>query len=119
MNLQAKHTSISNHGFKSGETVTYTGNASGLSSNENYVVTTVDSDNFKLSSVGIGTTSYDFYFETDQYINIESVGSGSHSFNYPDIVVSVVGKIGIKTFSGQDFNAKIQPIFRWNWIWIK
>ena len=112
INTATNQISISNHGFKSGETVTYTGNASGLSSNENYVVTTVDSDNFKLSSVGIGTTSYDFYFETDQYINIESVGSGSHSFNYPDIVVSVVGKIGIKTFSGQDFNAKIQPIFR-------
>ena len=103
---------ISDHGFDSGETVTYSGNASGLSSDQTYIVTVVDSDTFKLSSVGVGTTAKLFYYNTNQYVNIDSIGSGSHVFNYPDISVVVSGKIGVTTFSGQDFNAKVQPIFR-------
>ena len=103
---------VSSHGFESGEIVTYSGNASGLSSDQTYVITKVDSDRFKLSSVGVGTTAKLFYYNTNQYVNIDSIGSGSHVFNYPEISVVVSGKIGVTTFSGQDFNAKLQPIFR-------
>ena len=112
INTALNQITILNHGFNSGETVTYSGNASGLSSDQNYIITAVDSDNFKLSSVGIGTTAKEFYYNTNQYINIESVGSGTHTFNYPTITVNVSGEIGVTTFSGQDFNAKLQPIFR-------
>ena len=48
---------IKNHGYASGEEITYSGNADGLSSNQTYIVTKVDKDEFKLSSVGLGTTS--------------------------------------------------------------
>jgi hypothetical protein len=112
INTALNQISISNHGFNSGETVTYSGNASGLSSDQTYIVTVVDSDSFKLSSVGVGTTTKTFYYDTKQYINIESVGSGTHTFNYPTISVIVSGEIGVTTFSGQDFNAKLQPIFK-------
>ena len=112
INTALNQINISNHGFNSGETVTYSGNASGLSSDQTYIVTVVDSDSFKLSSVGVGTTAKTFYYNTNQYINIESVGSGTHTFNYPTISVIVSGEIGVTTFSGQDFNAKLQPIFR-------
>ena len=112
INTALNQINISNHGFNSGETVTYSGNASGLSSDQTYIVTVVDSDRFKLSSVGVGTTAKEFYYNTNQYINIESVGSGTHTFNYPTISVNVSGEIGVTTFSGQDFNAKLQPVFR-------
>ena len=103
---------ISDHGFSSGETLTYSGNASGLINDQTYIVTKVDSDKFKLSLVGAGVTSKLFYYDTNQYVNIDSIGSGLHTFNYPEISVIVSGKIGVTTFSGQDFNAKLQPIFR-------
>ena len=112
INTSLNQINILNHGFKSGDTVTYSGNASGLSSDQNYIVTVVDSDNFKLSSVGIGTTAKLFYYDTNQYVDIDSVGSGSHTFNYPTITVSISGEIGINTVSGQDFTAKIQPVFK-------
>jgi len=112
INTSLNQINIFNHGFDSGETVTYSGNASGLSSDQTYIVTVVDSNNFKLSSVGVGTTAKSFYYDTNQYVNIKSSGSGSHIFNYPSISVNISGEIGVTTFSGQDFNAKLQPVFR-------
>ena len=72
INTALNQINILNHGFNSGETVTYSGNASGLSSDQTYIVTVVDSNNFKLSSVGVGTTAKSFYYDTNQYVNIES-----------------------------------------------
>ena len=111
INTALNQINISRHGFKSGEIIVYSGNASGLSNDQNYIVTTIDTDNFKLSSIGVGTEKL-FYYNTKQYINIESVGSDSHVFNYPPISVDITGQIGTKTFEGQDFNAKLQPVFR-------
>lgn len=112
INTSLSQVNIINHGFNSGETITYLGNADGLSSDQNYIVTEVDNNNFKLSSVGVGTTAKPFYYNTNQYVNIESIGSGSHTFRYPAISVNITGEIGVTTFSGQDFNAKLQPVFR-------
>ena len=115
INTAANQINITNHQYNSGEIVNYSYNEtpiSGLSSLSSYVITKIDEDNFKLSSVGVGSISKLFYFDNKQYINLDSVGSGSHIFNYEPISVSVVGEIGVSTFSGQDFSAKIQPIFR-------
>ena len=112
INTALDQINIKNHGFVSGDTVTYSGDASGLSSDQNYIVTVVDTDNFKLSSVGVGTTAKMFYYDTNQYAKIESSGTGSHTFNYPPISVTISGEIGINTVSGQDFNAKLQPVFK-------
>ena len=108
---------IKNHGYESGEVIVYNStetNVGGLSSGAQYYVTKVSDDEFRLSNIGIGslgiTTS--FYYDTKQYINLISAGSGNHKFNYPEIRVSVKGRIGVSTFSGQDFNAVVQPIFR-------
>ena len=112
INTALNQVNILNHGFKSGETVTYSGNAQGLSSDQTYIITAIDDNNFKLSSVGVGTTAKLSFYNTNQYVDIESKGSGSHTFNYPSITVSILGEIGVSTFSGQDFNAKLQPVFR-------
>jgi|694.fasta_scaffold00920_17 hypothetical protein len=106
---------IIDHGYKTGEIVVYnsTGSAvGGLSNNQSYYITAVNKDEFKLSQVGIATTNKDFYFKTKQFINLTSVGSSYHTFNYPNIVVSVSGKIGVSTLTGQDFSAKLQPSFK-------
>jgi hypothetical protein len=115
INTSLNQINISNHDYKSGEIVTYSNTdtpVSGLSTSNYYVVTKVDNNNFKLSNIGVSSVSKYFYYDTKQYINLQSVGSGSHIFNYESISVTIIGEIGISTISGQDFSAKIQPIFR-------
>ena len=75
-------------------------------------MTKVDDNNFKLSRVGLGSTNKDYYYQTRQYLEFSSTGSGTHSFNYQDISVSVEGKIGISSIGSETFEAQIQPIFR-------
>ena len=117
INTALNQISIKDHGYKSGEIIQYSYNTDGIlgiNSNTDYFVTAVDSDNFRLSSVGVGTTAKSLYYDTNQYIQFTSsnLGSGTHSFNYPPIVVSLTGEIGVTTQSGQDFKAKIQPLFK-------
>lgn len=103
--------SIKSHDFKTGEVITYSTSGStigGLSNNSNYYVTKVDEDNFKLSLVGVGTDNQDFYYRTNQYIQLTTIGSGTHIFNYPQISVEVVGNLGVSS----SFKAAVQPIFR-------
>ena len=106
---------IKNHGYNSREIVTYstTGNSiSGLSTNSSYIVTKIDEDNFKLSNVGIASTNTYFFYDTNQYVQLTSVGSGVHVFNYEPISVKIAGLTGVSTLSNQNFNAVLQPIFR-------
>jgi len=117
INTASNIISIKSHGYQSGEIIVYNTTQTsigGLSSATSYYVTKINDDEFKLSSIGIGslgiTTS--FYYNTKQYINLTSKGSGSHQFNYTDIKVNVKGRIGVSTLTGQDFNAVIQPVFR-------
>jgi hypothetical protein len=108
---------IKSHGYQSGEIITYNSTESsigGLSSSTSYYVTKITDDSFKLSSLGIGTigVSTSFYYDTKQYVDLTSLGSGIHKFNYPEIKVSVKGRIGVSTLTNQNFDAIIQPIFR-------
>ena len=106
---------ILKHGYKSGEVVNYTTEGTaigGLVSGTDYYVTEIDADNFKLSSVGVGTTVKDFYYQSNQYIDFTSVGVGTQFFNYPDIQVTIVGKVGISSIGTDTFGATLQPIFR-------
>ena len=117
INTASNIITISNHGYQSGEVITYNATQTpvgGLSSSTSYYVTKVNEDQFRLSSIGIGTLGIttSFYYDTKQYVNLTSIGSGSHNFNYPEIQVSIKGRIGVSTLTGQDFNAVIQPIFR-------
>lgn len=102
------------HPFNDREVIYYYGgveNISGLTTGS-YVCTKIDNKSFKLSEVGIGTTSKYFYYDTEQYINLQDSGSGEHIFGYEPIQVTISGKLGISTASNIDVSAKIQPIFR-------
>jgi len=103
---------ISNHDYDSGEIVKYVSMGSsigGLSNGSEYYVTKVDNDNFKLSEISVGEDNKDFFYNTKQYVDITSVGVGTHKFNYQDIVVSIEGKLGV---SSDTYKAKVEPIFR-------
>ena len=115
INTSLNQISILNHQYNSGDIVQYSYDSipiSGLSSLTSYVITKVDENNFKLSNVGVGLSSKLFYFNTKQYINLSSTGTGNHIFNYEPISVSIEGEIGVSTFPNQNFSTKIQPIFR-------
>jgi hypothetical protein len=117
INTASNSINISNHGYNTGEVIVYNATENvigGLSSATSYYVTKIDDSQFKLSQIGIGTIGIttSFYFDTKQYVNLTSVGSGIHKFNYPEIKVSVRGRIGVSTLTGQDFSAVVQPIFR-------
>lgn len=106
---------IVNHGYDSGEIIRYSSSniaPSGLVSNSDYYVTKISEDQFKLSPVGLGSTNIDFYYNTNQFVKLQSTGIGTHTFNYTPITVTIDGVIGVSTRSGQDFNAKVQPVFR-------
>ena len=109
------HVTIENHGFKSGEIVKYTTTGTvigGLQNNSSYFLTEVDKDTFKLSQVGIASTQQSFFYDTKQYLNFTSSGSGIHKFNYPEITVEIIGNIGISSVSDDDFKCKVLPVFR-------
>ena len=115
INTASNEININDHGYLTGEIINYTFDATkvdGLSVDTPYVVTAVNKDNFKLSSVGVGTTSKFFFSDNELYVDLLSTGSGYHTFNYEPISVVISGEIGVTTFSGQNFNAAIQPVFR-------
>ena len=106
---------IPNHDYKSGEIVKYTAEgtaAGGLTNGSEYYVTTVDTSRFKLSRIGAGSTVKTFFYDTEQYIDLTSVGVGTHSFNYQDITTTITGKVGISSIAGNTFQCQVQPIIR-------
>jgi hypothetical protein len=114
IDLATSSIKILNHGYSTGEKIIYssTGSFIGGLSNEIYYVTKIDRDRFKLSSVGIGSITDDYYFKSKKYIEFYSEGSGTHLFNYPPISVSIYGRLGIGTTSDNSYQATLQSIFR-------
>ena len=114
INTSSNIISISNLDYKSGEIVKYNVEgtvAEGLTNNAEYYVTAVNKDSFRLSTVGISSDK-EYYYRKKQYVDITSVGVGTHTFNYPEITASLVGEVGIASVGTQEFKASIQPIVR-------
>ena len=104
---------IPNHGYNSGEIIKYSTTTTGivgLSTVENYYVNKVDNNNFSLSLVGTGATDKKYFYDRNILVDISTIGNGS--FNYLPIEVTLNGIIGVNTVTGQDFQCKVQPIFR-------
>jgi hypothetical protein len=111
INTSINEINIINHDFKNEEIVKYSTSGveiGGLTNNTEYYVTVVDNNNFKLSEIGSGSHSKDFFYNTKQFVNFTSIGSGIHTFNYPEISVEVIGNVG----GVVQFKAVVQPIFR-------
>ena len=106
---------IKNHDYSSGEKVKYTAGTStigGLTDGTEYYVIKIDDNNFRLTNVGLTTFSRKFFYDTNQFVELTSTGAGTHSFNYPEISVTIDGPIGISSIGQETFQAQLQPIFR-------
>ena len=116
INTALNQIKIVEHDYQSGDVINYVETSDtvigGLSADTEYYVTAIDSDEFKLSAVGVGSTAKDFYYNTKQYVDFTSSGVGTQTFNYPSITVSVVGTVGIASTGTETFECKVQPIFR-------
>jgi len=93
--------SYKNHGFSTGEIVTYSTSGSeisGLSTTNSYSIDKIDANTFKLIDVGIGA-SITSNLTKNKHVDIQSLGSGYQIFQYPDIQVNVNVSYG-STFTG-------------------
>ena len=79
------------HGFADGDVVTYSTTdtaITGLSTSLSYYVIKQDSNKFRLSDAGVGATVRTNY-TSGNYVNITGIGSGYHTFGYPDIQLNI------------------------------
>lgn len=81
-----------NHGFLSGELISYdyeTSNISGISTLNQYYVLKVNNDSFRLCNAGVAGTDNQNYVRQN-YVKFSSTGSGYQYFNYPKITTEIV-----------------------------
>jgi len=102
---------LPNHGFNNGELITYNSTTTpiaGLSSGTDYYISKVDSNNFKLSSIGIGTLPKDYYFNQRTFAELTTNGVGRQYFRYPNIEINVTSS----SSDVESIQPQILPIVR-------
>ena len=113
INTASNTITIPNHNFSTGERIVYDVDGTsvvGLIPKTSYYIDKKDNDSFRLYQSGIGSDGQ--VYNTKLYADLRNVGLGTHIFNYPEIEVTIEGKIGISSLSTEDFKARVQPIFR-------
>jgi hypothetical protein len=106
--------SFENHGFKSGELVTYRYETStiGISTLSQYYILKNNDDSFRLCDAGIGGTNISNY-NRKNYIKFSSTGLGYQYFSYPDILVSIqYTPVGFGTTSQQIQSLVATPVVK-------
>jgi len=104
-----------NHGYNDKDIIQYitTNQVIGGLTEGNYYAKIFNEDEFGLVEIiSDDNINPDFNFNNNTIVKFENKGFGNHIFNYPEIVYSVDGIVGVNTFSASTANAKIQPIFR-------
>jgi len=89
-----------NHNFSNGDVVEYSTSANeinGLDPLLVYKVTVIDKDKFKLSNAGTATTVSNTNYDRKIYVKLNNLGTGIHTFKYPDIQVKIEGKVSVGT----------------------
>lgn len=88
------------HGFNDGDIVTYTTTGTpivGLNTTNQYYILKIDEDKFRLANIGVGTTISSNY-QRRKYVSLDSIGTGYHIFNYPEISIKVeYNAVGLNT----------------------
>ena len=106
-----------NHKFKSGDNVVYSVDGTpitGLATTSYYKVTVLDNHRFKLSEAGTASSITSVNYDNKIYADLSSVGVGTHTFKYPDIVVTINGlvSVGETTSVPSYYNATATPVVR-------
>ena len=89
-----------NHNFSNGDLIEYLCNdtvISGLSVSKLYKITVINDDKFKLSEAGTAENISNLDYDRKIYVNLGSVGVGTHTFKYQDIEVKIDGKVSVGT----------------------
>ena len=123
VNTEDNYIFAKNHTFETGEEINYSTTdqvISGLTTDKTYYVLKVDDSKFKLvekftgisTVTGIGTTATTEYLSSKNYVKFDSIGSGTHSFKYPDIKVTVEGSLNTTLTQGISTAASAVPIIK-------
>ena len=94
INIEKNYIYARNHAFKTGDNVEYSFDGTtigGLSTSANYKITVLDEDRFLLSEAGTPTAISSVNFDKQSYVDLTSVGAGTHTFQYPAITVNING----------------------------
>ena len=134
VNTENNYDHARNHSFKNGDNLRYSVDGAaigGLSTTANYKVKVLDKDRFMLSEAGTATTISSVNYDRNIYVDITSVGVGTHTFKYPEITVSINGLVSVGDTSviPSYYNATANPIVspgkldnvfipKW-WCWIR
>ena len=98
-----------NHNFKNNDEIIYTTSNTaigGLTNSTNYIVTVVNDHKFKLS---FNKTDYN----NKVYIDFTTLGSGDHTFNYSDVIVTISGPTGLGSTVGPSYyTATAEPVVK-------
>lgn len=103
-----------NHGYKDKEIISYSGTGSPIGGLQfgNYYIKYINNDEFSLVRINTeDNIPNDFDFNSNNIVKFNDSGLGNHIFNYPNIIVSVDGIVGVNTFSLSESYSIIQPIF--------
>ena len=106
--MQHSQYKVSDEGVLTGITtiVSAASPIAGLQTSQNYQIIVLDENKFRLCSAGIGTTTSSVNYFKGRYVDLQSNGSGNHTFKYPDISVS------LQTTSGLGITATSAPVIR-------
>jgi len=110
---------IDNHKLKDREVVQFINEGGafpvGVASTTQYYVSVVDENSVRLAERRIVSTgdsiSEDYNYINNRFLDFADNGTGIHKLVYTPIEVKIEGPIGVGTFAGQDFRAKINPVF--------
>jgi hypothetical protein len=96
---------VKNHNLREKDIVVYsTTNTviSGLSTTNQYIVSVIDTNKFRLAEAD--STDFYYNYSNNRFVNLNSIGSGTHTFKYPPIQVVVETTSGISSTT-------ISPVF--------
>ena len=117
VNVESNYIYARNHSFKTGDNIEYSFDGTtigGLSTAANYKVTVLDENRFLLSEAGTATTISSVNFDRKSYVDLTSVGVGTHTFKYPAIAITIDGIVstGDTSVTPSYYNAIGIPVVR-------
>ena len=123
INTEGDYIFAKNHGFETGEEIVYSNNGqviSGLNISKKYCAIKIDDSKFKLvekfvgvsSITGIATTAFNQNLTNNNFISLNSVGVGTHTFSYPPIQVIITGLIDSILQTGISTSVTATPIVK-------
>jgi hypothetical protein len=96
---------VKNHNLREKDIVVYSTTdtvISGLSTTNQYIISVIDNNKFRLAEAV--PTDFYYNYSNNRFVNLNSIGSGTHTFKYPPIQVVV------ETISGIS-STTISPVF--------